>query len=334
MKRNQSLLHLFMILVFFVGGLIPIKNELVNTLNIDLGPLTKNYLANGISNFRYFVIKDKVFNRVLAAQDNWLNYIGELSLDDYQNAIPFTDNELVVILNNLTRINDLLERQGIEFYLIIPPNKSSIYPEYMPDEIPVLGIQSRLDQLVIQLYGNENIKLIDLRSSLKEARNIKTVYYHSDSHWNSYGAWIAYHEISEILSKDFKEIKPHDLKEYRSIQGTFNQGDLALIAGNLQISEEETYLYPIFNDDVILSNEVRNDIKYVITEKNTGNLPRAVIFRDSFYTGLLPLLADHFSYAIHVWSSDFDKQIVEEAKPDIVIFEVSERYIHKLLYLP
>ncbi|MBF0634551.1 MAG: hypothetical protein HQK85_07840 [Nitrospinae bacterium] len=64
---------------------------------------------------------------------------------------------------------------------------------------------------------------------------------------------------------------------------------------------------------------------------DTGNAgPRAIILRDSFGNALLPLLAVHFSHITsrldHGWLSS---EIVEKEKPDVVIYEITERFLMK-----
>ena len=39
----------------------------------------------------------------------------------------------------------------------------------------------------------------------------------------------------------------------------------------------------------------------VVTRQTDPNLPRAVIFHDSFAVSLAPYLAEHFSHAVWVW---------------------------------
>ena len=64
------------------------------------------------------------------------------------------------------------------------------------------------------------------------------------------------------------------------------------------------------------------------TKGTDENLPRALIFRDSFFTALEPFASPLFSEAEYRWKnfSDEDKSSVLLYKPDIIIFECVERY--------
>jgi hypothetical protein len=58
------------------------------------------------------------------------------------------------------------------------------------------------------------------------------------------------------------------------------------------------------------------------------SLPRLVMFHDSFGTALKPFLAEHFSRAVYDFSPmTFDQSILEREKPDLVIQEITERYL-------
>ena len=55
--------------------------------------------------------------------------------------------------------------------------------------------------------------------------------------------------------------------------------------------------------------------------------PRAVMFRDSFATWLIPFLVDHFRRITFSWQYTFDRELVEKEHPDVVIQEMVERVL-------
>ena len=56
-------------------------------------------------------------------------------------------------------------------------------------------------------------------------------------------------------------------------------------------------------------------------------LPRAVVFRDSFATWLIPLLSENFSRVLYSWQYTLDGDIVERELPDVVIQEMAEHIL-------
>jgi len=68
----------------------------------------------------------------------------------------------------------------------------------------------------------------------------------------------------------------------------------------------------------------------VITECDQGEIPRVVIFRDSFGMALSPFLSEHFGRAVYLWLQDIEPSVIEREKPDLVIQEYTERLLSVL----
>ena len=71
--------------------------------------------------------------------------------------------------------------------------------------------------------------------------------------------------------------------------------------------------------------ERRESEPSLVTECDSINLPRAVIFRDSFFSELQPFVSEHFRRAVFLWQPNFDGKIVEREPCEIVIQEMAER---------
>ena len=65
----------------------------------------------------------------------------------------------------------------------------------------------------------------------------------------------------------------------------------------------------------------------LLTERPGPQLPRAVMFRDSFAECMIPFLSEHFRRIlyIHLEPEEFHYDLVEREKPDMVIQEMVER---------
>ena len=66
----------------------------------------------------------------------------------------------------------------------------------------------------------------------------------------------------------------------------------------------------------------------VVTIGKNQNLPKVILFRDSFTSALTPFLSPLFSKAEYNWKQfrESDKEYVLQNKPDLIIFESVERY--------
>jgi hypothetical protein len=72
----------------------------------------------------------------------------------------------------------------------------------------------------------------------------------------------------------------------------------------------------------------------LVTELDDPSLPRAVIFRDSFVSRLVPFLSEHFSRAVYLWQNDFDADVVAREHPDVVIQEIVGRHLYNFIPSP
>jgi len=77
-----------------------------------------------------------------------------------------------------------------------------------------------------------------------------------------------------------------------------------------------------------------DELGRIVTVIDDPALPRAVIFRDSFTSQLVPFLSEHFSRAVYVWQNDFDANLVTEEHPDVVIQEIVGRHLYNFIPSP
>ena len=72
----------------------------------------------------------------------------------------------------------------------------------------------------------------------------------------------------------------------------------------------------------------------LVTEIPGSSLPRAVIFRDSFVSRLVPFLSEHFGRAVYLWQNDFDADVVARERADVVIQEIVGRHLYGFIPSP
>jgi hypothetical protein len=323
---------------FFVIAIIIL--ELLPLYGVsDIKNISQNFWGRGVL-IKLFsdtnlTLGNEVYDRTLLEKDNWLIYIGENCLDDYQNTIPFTPQELTDIQRKLDSLAGRLASKGAKLIVIVPPNKNTIYPEYFPTEIPKIGNRSRLDQLVDYGKSNGKMQILDLRPALIKAREQKRVYYKTDTHWNDFGAFVAYQEIMKEVKKWYPEVEVHTISDFQFVPITFS-GDISQMMVKTNISEETTVMKPVFERNIYMRTWLTDpgSRPNILTTKSDKNAPRLLMFRDSFAIALQPFLSDHFSNAVFIWSFFGDESYYDTEKPDIVILELTERYLRELLSIP
>jgi alginate O-acetyltransferase complex protein AlgJ len=274
---------------------------------------------------------------VRVGRDGWLFYADEWALEDYENVIPYRPEDLVKIRTVLEQRRVWLEQRGISFFAIVPPNTQTIYPEYLPPAVHKLGKKSRLDQVAEYLKAYPEIELVDVRGALLNAKGAQRLYNRTDSHWNDYGAFIAYDALMQRVEKYFPNVKRLAIEDFTVKTEEGKGGDLArMLSLDEYIKEERITLVPRFTPKA--TDGVRDyedpvhhlGREMVVKETRDTRLPKALVFRDSYSWGLIPCLAESFQSVVFLWTFEFLPEIIEREKPDIVILESVERYINAL----
>lgn len=223
-------------------------------------------------------------------------------------------------------LNDI----GCKYLVVIVPNKQTVYPELMP----ATGRRDRpdvMDQFLNCERLNPNLRVLDLREPLRNAKNTDQIYLLTDTHWTAEGAHIAYSEIVRALSDWFPELAPLPRKRFTRIPGRIDCGDLAIMVGlEGRLGEDMIYLEPggrprETGEAVPMEGPRFAHVKSLAYNKDGTTLPRAVMFCDSFGEFLTPWLSNHFSRFVSVGTYSFEKALVAREKPQVVIQLMVER---------
>ncbi len=317
--------------VFFAILLAQLLGPQLTVKTISDRFFLKTALIQSFNGFRYS-LGDQVFNEGIVGKDGWLFYSGDFSIHDYQKTSPVSKKNLKEVEAILNQINDAAMRNGGSMLVVIPPDKNTIYPQYMPDEIPVLGETSRLEQFMQYMQEHTNIQVMDLRPVLSEASQTSQIYFKSDAHWNCLGAYYASAEIISMVSISHPEVRPRSLSDFEIGTTIDSSLDISKTMG-LGLQEETWTLTPKFETHIEVSPAPFAENKQMRVSVNSEtDLPSAVILHDSFYNECLnQLIEPYFSktFSLHYGTSKLSDYIdlIEKEKPDVVIVEFAERHI-------
>ena len=99
--------------------------------------------------------------------------------------------------------------------------------------------------------------------------------------------------------KDFDEVPGVPSGDSTSMLGLVDQGKLAMPGLVPRDGWKHRVIEP-------LTPSPYNEDGRVVTEIAGSNLPRLLMFRDSFASRLVPYLAENFSHAVFLWRHDID----------------------------
>jgi hypothetical protein len=267
----------------------------------------------------------------MQGRDGWLYWTGDNMLANYRGTARFDEQDLNAWKRLLESRRDWLAKRGGKYIFVIPPDKHSVYPEYLPDWLIKSGQPSKLDQFLAHIRAHSTVEVLDLRPALIAAKAAGTTYLQTDTHWNNFGAFIACQQLVRSLQRQLPGLKPLPLDAFdrKSIVG--RGGDLAVcLQQEDEIQETQAVLFvprlPLSPLSQITagSNGQPAATGTVIT-RNPDAAGKAVLFRDSFAEAWIPFLGYHFREVIYLRQPRWNKQFLEREKPDVVIDEMVER---------
>jgi len=292
-----------------------------------------------IQNFNRLRMKvgDHVFNNVLIGKDGWMEYTGDHNLDDYQNVLNFSPQGLEAVAATIQECNQYAREHNMTFLIAVAPNKASIYPDKLPEQIQPVSDVSPVDQLNSFLRSHNIPEVLDLRPALRAGRQQGDVYYKMGTHWNEYGAYVAYETIINFLSQTYPDLDPYPAKFFRFRgNNSISRGDREL-AGMLKATH-------LLLEPMLFSTRDLNEVYYEtdfhlpitihsfhkISWIPDSHLPSLLMYHDSFGdANLNGFLALNFSkgYYIHRNSASvfLNWPAIEQFSPNVVIYEIVER---------
>lgn len=212
----------------------------------------------------------------------------------------------------------------------------------MPNSLNKVAPHSCFDQLVAYLKNNSDIEILDVRPTLLKEKAVARNYHKTDTHWNAYGAFVAYQQIMQQLSKDLPDLQTKMLDDFNAKKEIIEGQDLAGMMGlrnamyeqNLQLEPKEKCARSVeFKLDSDKWPTYPPGHEAYVKECRNAKL-NLVFFQDSFGTGLAPFISEHFRQSVFIW--DYPNRLimtaaVRELHPDVVIEERVERHLKPML---
>lgn len=284
---------------------------------------------------------------VVLGRDNWLFLAkdDEWSIDKLTGKTRMQVKEAAVLAGKFEKMANAAKERGIDFVIFLPPNKSTLYPEYLPLYVrpaPTRYVQPLLDEL-----ARRGIPVFDALETLKAHKKDGLLYFRTDTHWNNLGAFRGFEGLLGFLRNrgvavdatipgvSFKPgaVYRGDLLNFGSIYGlSVTPGDEYLLEGlpdTMLTLERDGKTSAVPFDTLI--HLFPGQYARVVNPGAAGK-PDAWVFRDSFSAFLSPLYHATFHSTTHQYYKNgwtdmgalLDSSSV--GKPDIVIYEIVERF--------
>ncbi len=328
-KRSQSLIA--MLLLLFLGGVLIINlfkpsksfSEAENRSLEQLPQLTLHSLVSGkfTSGFEKYIsdqfmardfwigVKSDT-DRVMGKKESNGVYLGK---DGYliQKFTPPVDGDLETKVNAIHSLAKAVP--GLRMFVMLVPTAASVLADKLPDYAPAGEELAYLDQVGRSLH--RDIRFVDVYPALRAQRE-QSVYYKTDHHWTTRGAFYAYQELSKRMGLIPK--KEEDFTT-RTVTDEF-YGSLYSKSGFRHVEPDSIELYipkaggsctveyveegQISNSMYAMDNLGKKDKYTVFFDGNHSFIrittglrdgTKLLVVKDSYANSLIPFLTPHFS---------------------------------------
>ena len=217
---------------------------------------------------------------------------------------------------NMKYINRFAEKMDVPVDLIIVPSAGFI----LEDKIQGIHDSYYDDKIIDRIYdlAGNNIRRLNLISLYQNSNQRENLYYRTDHHWTSYGAYKAYEAYMQCLKREYLPEVGFRVERFDGFRGsTYSRSKLWLTAGeeiqlwhgsNLTVQNsvngllhngpfyydrlQEVDMYTVYLDG-------NQPLVRIINKNNTG-AGKLLVIRDSYANCIGPMLAESFEEVVLV----------------------------------
>ena len=218
---------------------------------------------------------------------------------------------------NMQAINSFAEKIGRQVDLMLVPSAGWA----AQDTIVGLSDPYEDEALIQRLYDlcGEDVRTIDLTSVIKDQADPASLYYRTDHHWTTDGAYLAYETYMQLLGRDYRAEEDFTVETASGFQGsTYSESALWLTPGediemwhgssNITVTNGEN---PEPHQGVFYKERLEEADKYTafldgnhsivrITNPDAQGKGKLLVIRDSYSNCLGTLLTESYEEVVLV----------------------------------
>jgi len=278
---------------------------------------------------------------VHVGRDGWLflqggsNFVTTL-YDRQGGNLP--DSKLAGWRQTIERRSARCRELGIACAHLVVPEKLTIYGDRCAAPLVDSNLSPAIRLAEFMADSPAAGDFIDLVPLFSQCREQDQLYWHTDTHWSPEGCFVAYKALCARLNvhaEDRLLKRPHETKILLMDLGgrveperweQIREYDFAAYARRAWVNRVTRLLEdPVYEEEIHVGSRAR------FVNPSAINPQKVFLFGDS-YSGastdmLTGMLAETFQSLEFVWSSRIDWPLVERSAPDILLFEIAERFL-------
>jgi hypothetical protein len=233
---------------------------------------------------------------------------------------------------NMKAIKEFSRKTNANTYVSIVPNSYDLLNNYLPKGTPVIDQEALIELCYNMLGPEENITNINIGTILKDYKD-EYIYYRTDHHWTTLGAYYGYLQFSKTLGLTPVDINTLTANYIDNFYGTYDSK-----YKGIGIKPDTITYYDIPIENMMIGNEVKSTLydeaKAKVRDKYAmflhGNNPFSVIhakksemnqgeklllLKDSYANSMIPFLTYNYEeiYVVDLrYYSDSISKLVED----------------------
>lgn len=274
----------------------------------------RNQLITGYVGLTRALFHADLNDYVTFGKSGWMFYTNVNDGDpiaSYRGEDLLSMEQLRKITVELKQLKNRLKEKGVEFVLYIAPNKERVYSEYMPDKYGQPADNYAVKQLFYFLTAHTDIQVVYPFDALMQAkRDLDGVdlFHPTDTHWNEAGAYIGTKTLADALGVELPALHKENIHREENV-----------FIGDMIYLSLQTYT---------MGKQPVNTVSGIFLPKDNRKL---LIEHDSFMDNMLPYLNQIFAECEAVHYSKYSEDLVDTYHPDVMIMEMSERFMRRRL---
>lgn len=238
---------------------------------------------------------------------------------------------------SIKAINKFAHHYKTNVSLMIAPTSAGVYPDKLSSFTPQLNQKEFIRETASKV--SSDVSVIDVYDTMISERD-KYIYYRTDHHWTSYGAYCAYRYAGTNLGYKPIELEKFDIEHAANdFRGTFYNkcfcDDIKKdVIDIYSIPDNENILSVTMNDgketnssDSIYFREylegadkyrvfLGNNKAYMNIKTNVPNEKKILVIKDSYANSFIPFLTNHYSEIAVIDLRYVKTSIKEYVNPD------------------
>lgn len=332
MQRKQKIISavVFMLIIFLMPLIFLFSGE-ESFSEAENRPLAKK------PEFSFSALADKTYMSDMDSflSDNFPNRIGWVKTKKFFdrmlgktiiNGIYLADDMLIEKLpepdyeeveksiDAINKFADYYSNTKVSFMLV--PTSAGIYTDKLPSVAPQLNQREFINETASRL--NSNVSVIDIYDTMIAERE-NYIYYRTDHHWTSYGAYCAYRHAASNLGYKAADYNKFDIEHVSSgFTGTFynkcfydgvekdiidiynykNGNNVTSVTQNDgagETSSDSIYFREYLDGGDKYCVFLGNNKAYTNIKTDSLNRKKILVIKDSYANAFIPFLVNHYS---------------------------------------